>query len=406
MTNRRSKGDVVRAITLHQRRRRLVARHRLAGDAADPGQVVRALVALHATDPASVYLSVLARSRSSTLDDVARAMYESRTLVRWMAMRRTLFVVARDDVPVVHAAAGITVARALRTQLMNRVNRAGTEPAITQDAALWLSDVGDAAVEALRVRGSATGTQLGADEPRLRTTIRPRTPSETAQNLTTSLLTVLGAEGRIVRGDPVGAWTSRLHRWEPIESRWPVGLPFVDQDDARRTLARRWLERFGPATIDDLQWWTGWSKTVTAQALTGLAVEEVDLHGRPGIALADDDVGDPDDAPPVAALLPALDPTPMGWKHRDWLFDMDPRQVFDRSGNIGPTVWWDGRIIGSWAVVPSGEIRTALVADHGAAAQHAVRTAAASLHTRLDGSVVTPAVRTPLERTLSRGSSN
>jgi hypothetical protein len=44
---------------------------------------------LHATDPASVYLSVLARSAESTLSDVADAMYARRSLVRWMAMRRT-----------------------------------------------------------------------------------------------------------------------------------------------------------------------------------------------------------------------------------------------------------------------------------------------------------------------------
>jgi cytochrome c-type biogenesis protein CcmH len=72
-----------------------VRRHHLAADAAGPEAVVRALVALHATDPASVYLSVLARSAATTLSDVADAMYARRSLVRWMAMRRTLFVFAR-----------------------------------------------------------------------------------------------------------------------------------------------------------------------------------------------------------------------------------------------------------------------------------------------------------------------
>ena len=82
----------------------MVRRHYLGGGAASPEAVTRAVVALHATDPASVYLSVLARSTTSTLADVSAAMYERRALVRWMAMRRTLFLLHRVDIPIVQAA--------------------------------------------------------------------------------------------------------------------------------------------------------------------------------------------------------------------------------------------------------------------------------------------------------------
>ena len=189
---------------------------------------------------------------------------------------------------------------------------------------------------------------------------------------------------------------------------WPDGLPRLDEHRARQDLAHRWLSRFGPATVGDLQWWTGWNNTVTRRALTGLQIEEVDLHGRPGVALTDSPdatAHDNDEAsrPPVAALLPALDPTPMGWRHRDWFFDIDQREVFDSAGNIGPTVWWDGYIIGSWAVSSTGQIRTVLRADHGTQAAEAVQLAAGHLQDRLDGAVVTPAVRTPLERAITTG---
>jgi hypothetical protein len=97
---------VVRKTVVEQRRRAMVRRHHLAGDADGPEAVTKALIALHATDPASVYLSVLARSATSTLADVADAMYERRSLVRWMAMRRTLFVFGRDDIPTVQARGG------------------------------------------------------------------------------------------------------------------------------------------------------------------------------------------------------------------------------------------------------------------------------------------------------------
>jgi hypothetical protein len=60
----------------------------------------------------------------------------------------------------------------------------------------------------------------------------------------------------------------------------------VDPDQAREAPARRWLTRFGPATVDDLQWWTGWNKTVVRRALANLPVDEIGLHGGPGIMLS------------------------------------------------------------------------------------------------------------------------
>lgn len=107
----------------------------------------------------------------------------------------------------------------------------------------------------------------------------------------------------------------------------------------------------------------------------------------------------------MATLLPALDPTPMGWKSRDWLFGIDPGPLFDRAGNIGPTVWWNGETIGAWAVTPSGDIRTAVLADRGSASLEGIRRAAARLQRRLDRVVVTPAARTPLETSIAAGTS-
>jgi hypothetical protein len=392
-----------RTISVRDRRRALVARHHLAGGAESPKAVVRALVALHATDPASVYLSVLARSTTSTLADVAAAMYEQRNLVRWMAMRRTLFVFAREDIPMVQAAVSTEIAATLRRRLISQLQRNGTEPPIDHDPGRWLADLETNVERALGRRGAATGAQLAADEPDLQTRILARTASERPHNVTTPLLTLMSADGRVVRGTPTGAWTTRQHRWEPTDSWWPEGLPPVDPDQARRDLARRWLARFGPAQVKDLQWWTGWNAKTTRRALEQALTEEVDLHGQPGIALADIDEDLDDEGPtePVAALLPTLDPTPMGYKDRRWFLGIDPAEVFDRAGNIGPTVWWDGEIVGSWAITTNGDLRWRVIVDRGDQAVDAIEHAASQLHARLDGAVITPAIRTPLERSLA-----
>jgi hypothetical protein len=391
----------MRAVTVQQRRHAMVRRHHLAGDARDPDEVTRALVALHATDPASVYLSVLARSSTSVLADVAAAMYERRSLVRWMAMRRTLFVLPRDEVPVVQAAISTPLAEVLRRRLVSQLERNGTEPPLDGETGRWLDDVEGQVEDAMRARGVASGAQLSTDVPALRTVVLPGSPSERPVNVTSRLLTVVSSRGRIVRSTPTGGWTNRQHRWEHVESWWPDGIPELATEAAQVALACRWLERFGPATAEDLQWWMGWTKTLTKRVLGQLPIEDVDLHGEPGIDLRrDDDDEPPDDVAPVATLLPALDPTPMGWKRREWFFGIDQRTVFDRMGNIGPTVWWDGEIVGGWAVAKTGEVRTAVVADRGAEALAAVEQVAARLHQRLDGTVVTPVFPTELERSL------
>jgi hypothetical protein len=396
----------LRTVSVQERRRSIVGRHHLDGSGKGPEEVTQALLALHATDPASVYLSVLARSARTTLADVSESMYERRSLVRWMAMRRTLFLLPRGDVPLVQAAVSAPLAATLRRRLISQLERNGSEPPIDGDVGPWLAALEVRVEAALRARGTATGAQLSTDEPALRTVIPPRAPSDVRQTVTSALLTLMSTEGRLVRSTPTGSWTSRHHRWEPVEHWWPDGLPQLDEEESQRVLARRWLARFGPATADDLQWWTGWTKTTVQQALSRLPIEEVDLHGQAGIALGAPDAPDEDPAPdptgrPAATLLPSLDPTPMGWKHREWFFGIDQRQLFDRNGNIGPTLWWDGEIIGSWAVAATGEVRVKLVADRGTEASHAIQDAAARLHGRLHGAVITPAIRTPLERSLA-----
>lgn len=388
------------------RRARLVARHHLAGTAGSVVDAARSVVALHATDPATVYLSVLARCAAATLDDVAGALYGQRALVRLLAMRRTMFVAPREVVPVVHHAASLDVAAGIRTRLLAELAKAPTDPPLPADREGWLVEVEDGVAAALAARGTATGAQLARDEPRLRTAVLPTSDKawDVRRAVTTQVLTMMGAQGRIVRCAPRGTWLSRHHTWELGSAWWPGGIDQVP--DARAQLVARYLRSFGPATEADVAWWTGWPLGVTRAALAGAGAVEVGVRGGVGLVLADDrgeDAfgGGADPAGDTAALLPALDPTPMGWKQRDWYLPADPAPLFDRNGNIGPTVWWRGEVVGGWAVRPDGSVATRLLVDRGAAARRAVAEAADALAPRLGGAVVVPSFRTPLEKTLA-----
>lgn len=392
-----------------ERRARLARRHRLArGSAAtDPLEVARSLVALHSTDPATVYLSSLARMASGTTADIDRALYHDRSLVRMLGMRRTIFVVPAELEPVIDHACTTAIAVQQRRRLVQLLETTG----VARDGGRWLAQVEGDTLAALEQRGQATGQELSAAVPALRTQISYGDASKKWANVsavTTRVLFLLAAEGRIVRGPPRGSWISSQYRWVPRD-RWlatPVAAPSeAVTAQARVTLARHWLAAYGPAQVTDLQWWTGWTARETRAALAPLAVEEVDLGGpSPGLVLAGD--AEPDDAPatgPWVALLPALDPTVMGWTERSWFLAEGPLRslLFDRSGNPGPTIWCDGLVVGGWAQRSQGEIALRVVGDVGADARAAIDAEADRLRQALGDVRVTPRFRTPLERELS-----
>src|SRR5687768_2430246 len=97
----------MRQVSDHERRARLAVRHALAPAfrAGSAESVTRAMTVLHSTEPATVYLSCWARTDSLELADVDRALYTDRTLVKQLAMRRTLFVFPRDLLPAVWSSA-------------------------------------------------------------------------------------------------------------------------------------------------------------------------------------------------------------------------------------------------------------------------------------------------------------
>src|SRR5215471_13369606 len=103
----------LRLIDDAERRARMARRHALAPQhrAADAQAATQAMTVLHATEPATPYLSLFARIDSFTRADLDNALFESKSLVKQLAMRRTLFVFPRDLLPAAVSSPSARVAR-------------------------------------------------------------------------------------------------------------------------------------------------------------------------------------------------------------------------------------------------------------------------------------------------------
>jgi Winged helix DNA-binding domain len=378
----------MRHISDVERRSRIAVRHALAPahrlDSVEA--VTRAMTVLHATEAATVHLAVAARTEGIGPADVDAALYDDRSVVKQLAMRRTLFVFPRDLLPAAWGSASARVAASERKRIAKAIAGAG----IARDGEAWLDAARRATLERL-ADGPATTAELRAEVPEL-AGMTGGTSDKSYDRPTPVapwVLTHLGLDGAAVRGRNGGHWRLNKPVWTTA-GEWlgTVDEP-LDEVAGYAELVRRWLGTFGPGTAADIQWWLGSTKGAVTRALADVDAEQVALDdGTTGWVLADDtaEVGPVE---PWAALLPTLDPTVMGWKSR--AFYLDPNHVpylFDTNGNAGTTAWWDGRVVGCWVQDGDGVVHLSLLEDVGPEGHDALHAEAARLTAWLDGTVI------------------
>lgn len=368
-----------------ERRTRLALRHGLARGLPTLEAATEGLTVLHGTEAATVHLALRARVPGVTVADVDRALYDDRTLVKQLAMRRTLFVFPRDLLPAAWGSASARVARQQRARLAKDVAAAG----LAEAPEAWISAASEAVLAELADGQPRTTAQLREAVAALAGRITRGTPEKKwggVSPIAPQVMTLLGAEGRIVRATNAGHWRLNKPTWTLVD-RWLGEVPPpLDEAAGYAELVRRWLFSFGPGTEDDLVWWLGATKTVVRRALADVEAVQVALDGGSTGWLLPDDVDPVGSVEPWAALLPTLDPTVMGWKERG--FYLDPADVpflFDTNGNAGNTAWWHGRIVGCWLQDEDARVRVVLRQEVPRQARAALDAEAERLTAWLDG---------------------
>jgi hypothetical protein len=315
---------------------------------------VLATAGIYGTAP-TCYLSCAARVRDFRLAALDEELYRRRSVVRLRCMRGMAYTEPLELLPALLACTGEVPDRTLR--------RVARYTGLTEPAVLELADRIEEAMAGrppltLREIREALGDDLPGNSQALQMTVA-----------------LLGRSGRIVRAEVRGSWRSDNYAY----ARWTdwLGSPVepVDPAAARAEVARRYLRAYGPATADDLKWWSGWTRRDTTAALADLGeeVRPVSLEGTPALALAGElealRGGDPA-AGRGMRLLPVWDVYYMGYAasragRARQVAAGDYARVYDSSGNGTSTVTLDGVAAGVWQL--DADAGTATVAPFSGA---------------------------------------
>jgi Winged helix DNA-binding domain len=342
-------------VPVAQARAHVLVKQGLAGDGlVGVADAVAATAGIYGTAP-TCYLSCAARIGRFRLADLDKELYDRRSVVRLRCMRGMSYVEPLDLLPALAACTGEAPDKTLK-----RVAKYG---GLTEEQVLALAGRVE---EAMAGRPPLTLREirelLGDDVP----------GGKAALQMTVALL---GRTGRIVRSEVRGSWRSDNYayaRWQD----WLGGpLQKLEPDAGRVEVARRYLRAVGPATTDDLKWWSGWTKREAAAAIAALGEELVAVSldgGAAWVAAGELDrlTGtDPDEGRGVR-LLPVWDAyfmayatSPAGRERQ--VAKADYGRVYDKSGNGTSTVTVDGVAAGVWELDP--DAGSATVAPFGKA---------------------------------------
>ena len=312
-------------ISLDQVNRLVLCKQHLAvkSRTQDIVQIVRDIGGLHATNSTTPYLSLLARIMNFKKDCLDEELYVKRSLGKIRCIRGTLYILAKEMIPMAFAATKKMV------EILSR--RYAEFQGVPYEK---YEEVSKSILKILE------GREMSASE--IKKALR-------IQLNVSSILNLLCDQGLLARSQP--------RRYSLFCEYFPdVDLAKMDETEAITQLVRYYLTAFGPVTESDITWWTGLNKAGVQKALSNIQEQtvKVEISGLSGnfIMLRSDESLVRTQAfsqEQTINLLPSLDPYLMGYKERKRYLDHEHYcEVFDRSGNATSAILIDGRVAGVW----------------------------------------------------------
>ena len=299
-------------------------------------EAVHRVVALQAQEPASPYLALWNRLTGFDPADLDRA-FADHAIVKGQLMRITLHAVDIADYPAFHQA----MQRSLRAARLSdgRFTRTGLSSA---DADALMPEVLEYAAKP-RTNAEA---EAWLDE-RLGVTEKPGVWWAFRQ---------YGPLWHYPRGGP---W-SFGPRPSYVAAR--IATPATDPEASMRWLVRRYLEGFGPATIQDIAQFSTIYRPPVKEAVAALGDGLVRREGPNGEEHQDLAGGTlpPEDSPAPPRLMAMWDSTLLAHQDRSRIVPKDYRTLVMRNnGDVLPPLLVDGYVAGVWRPIDGGIEATA-----------------------------------------------
>jgi hypothetical protein len=311
---------------------RLVVHRLAARDVAGAPAIVARLVAIQAQEKPASYLAIRARAGGVTESGISSVLERFRTVVRTWCLRGTLHLVPAADAR--------WIVRLVAPRVLKSSERRYRQLALDERTLEVATEVICAALEA---RGALTREEIGDQ-------LETQDISAAGQRLP-HLLRRAALLGLICHGpardDGTETYTL-LERWLSLEPPEP--------EDGWTSVARRYLDAYGPAGVDDFATWSGAYKEDARRAFAILEKELVEVEAQgatlwmpethtPLLHLA------PDHFFPAVRLLPGYDPLLLGYESREWLVaGAFAREIHPGGGLIRPTLLVDGVAAGTWRI--------------------------------------------------------
>jgi hypothetical protein len=333
--------------------RRRLAIQRVAGPPhEDVAAVVAALGAVQAQDFLGALWALGLRSGARAEAEVERAIAERR-IVRTWPMRYTLHLVPAADARwMLELLAPRAVARAA-----SRYRGLGLD-----EAAFGLARKG-------LERALRGGRRLTRDAA-YRVLADVGVPPDGQRGI--HVLSRLAQEAFLVFGPREG----RQHTFALFDE-WLRPARRLARDEALATIAARYFEGHGPATLQDFTWWTGLPVAAAREAIT-LAGARVAREDEAGVARFVGAARAPRLPAAIGArLLPAFDELLVGYRDRSAF--VAPEHASRLHALLSPAILLEGRVAGTWTRTLGGDaviVRPAWFEAPGAAAARALRAAA------------------------------
>jgi Winged helix DNA-binding domain len=337
---------VSRPYTMGQLRRATLRRQfpRVRGRGPDAvAELLRRIGPIQSQAPRAPFVGIAARLPGVGYAAIADA-FETHRVVKGSSIRGTVHTCVREQFPSLDAVTRRTIGAGWRTVLGLRRHDADE---VRAEVERWIGDE----------------WRLESDLNAHMTTWLAAHESEESAALSKEIhgRFLLRGYSALIRRPSNGSWEMRSP-WMLRHASPLLDLPLPTPDDALDSLVRVYLASYGPATRQDVAWWSGEGLTRVDAAVGRLGEEVVARPGPNGATyfdLADPPRGGPAD--PGVRLLPEFDGLVIGYhpKGRDRF--LDPAQVEwisnRANGVVSPGVLHHGRLVGLWRLVGSGRRR-------------------------------------------------